>query len=77
MHAVSAQFETEDPAEKVADFYKAKLPNAQHASAGDRYSIVSHEKDNIVTIKIEPSDGKTVIKVASVSGKGVTGSSND
>jgi zinc-ribbon domain len=77
MHAVSAQFETDDPPDKVADFYQSKFPNAQHASAGDRYSIVSSEKANIVTIHIESSGGKTLIKVANVSGKGVTGSSND
>jgi zinc-ribbon domain len=77
MHAVSAQFETDDPPDKVADFYKAKLPNAQHASAGDRYSIISTEKNNIITIKIESSDGKTLIHVANVSGKGVTGASSD
>jgi len=45
-------------------------------NAGDRYSIVPNEKDNLITIKIEPRDGKTVIKVASVTGKGVTGSND-
>jgi hypothetical protein len=77
MHTVAAEFESDDPVEKVADFYKAKLPNAQHASAGDRYSIISTEKNNIITIKIESSDGKTLIHVANVSGKGVTGASSD
>jgi len=76
MHTVAAEFETDDPAEKVADFYKEKLPNAQYSSAGDRYSIVSNEKDNLVTIQIEARDGKTAIKVASVTGKGVTGSND-
>jgi len=28
MHATSAQFETDHPPDKVAEFYKAKLPNA-------------------------------------------------
>lgn len=77
VHTMAAQFETDDPPDKVADFYKAKLPNAQHASAGERYSIISTEKNDILTIKIEPSDGKTLIKVANVSGKSVTGNSND
>ena len=78
MHTVAAEFETDDSPDKVADFYKAKLPNAQHASAsGDSYSIVATEKDNIVTIKIEPSAGKTLIHVANVSGKGITGNSSD
>lgn len=76
MHTVAAEFETDDPADKVADFYKGKLPNA-NLSEGDHYSIVSTGNNNLVTTKIEPHEGKTLIKVANVGGKGVAGSSND
>jgi zinc-ribbon domain len=78
MHAVAAEFESDDPADKVADFYKSRLPRTNiNVSGGDHYSIVSNDKNKLVTIKIEPHDGKTLIKVANVSGKGFTGSSND
>lgn len=78
MHTVAAEFETDDPADKVADFYKGKLPNANlNVSEGDHYDIVSTGSNNLVTIKIEPHEGKTLIKVANVRGKDVGGSSND
>jgi hypothetical protein len=78
MHTVAAEFETDDPLEKVADFYRSKFPNANVTSSGkDQCSIVSTEKENLVTINIEAQGGKTLIHVANVSGKGVTGSSSD
>jgi len=78
MHTVAAEFETDDPVEKVADFYKSKFPNANVTSSGqDHYSIVSTEKKNLVTINIEAQGGKTLIHVANVSGKGITGNSSD
>jgi hypothetical protein len=77
MHTVAAEFETNDSPDKVADFYKSKLPNATvNVSSEDHYSIVSTEKNNLVTIKIEPHGDGTWIKVANVSGKGVGGSSD-
>jgi len=76
MHTVAAQFETDDSADKVAAFYQSKLPNAQvSAHDSDRYGIVATNNNNLLTISIEPQDGKTLIKISSVSGKGVGGSS--
>jgi len=78
MHTVSAQFETTDSADKVGEFYKSKYPNA-NVSVGDQghYTIVSTDQKNLITINIEPSDGKTLIHIASVSGKHVgTGASD-
>lgn len=79
MHSVAAQFETDDPPEKVAEFYKAQFPNANVAvSDENHYAIVSTADKNIITINIEPEDGKTTIHIANVSGKGAgeSGSSN-
>jgi hypothetical protein len=77
MHTVAAEFETNDPPDKVADFYKSKLPNATVSVSGeDHCSIVSTEKNNLVTINIEPHGAGTWIKVANISGKGVGGSSD-
>ena len=77
LHTVAAEFETSDSPDKVADFYKSKFPNANLVSAeGDHYSIVSTDKKNMITISIEPQDGKTRIHIANVSGKPAGDSSN-
>jgi hypothetical protein len=74
MHTVEAEFESDDPAEKVSAFYSSKFPNANVTTKDqNRYTIVSTDKNNLITINIEPEDGKTRIKIASVSGKNVTG----
>ena len=78
MHTVAAEFETGDSPDKVAEFYKSKFPNANFVNAeGDHYSIVSTDKKNIITINIEPQDGKTRIHVASVSGQPAGGNSSN
>jgi hypothetical protein len=77
LHSVAAEFETSDTPDKVADFYKSKLPSANLVSAeGDHYSIISTDKKNMITISIEPQDGKTRIHIANVSGKPAGDSSN-
>ena len=78
VHTVAAEFESDDPASKVADFYKAKFPDANvNVSDQDHYTIVSTNKKNLITINIEPQDGKTRINIASVGGKDITGNSSD
>lgn len=78
VHTVAAQFETDDPASKVADFYKAKFPDANvNVSNQDHYTIVSTNNKNLITINIEPQGAKTLISVANVGGKDVTGHSSD
>jgi zinc-ribbon domain len=77
MHTVQAEFESDDSADKVMAFYAARFPNANVTKKNhNHYSIVSTDKNNLVTITIEPGDGKTRIKIATVSGKNVTGSSS-
>jgi hypothetical protein len=66
IHTVSAQFETDDPPDKVAEFYKSRLPNAQFSSQGEHYSIVATENKTVTTISIFPQDGKTLIAIANV-----------
>jgi len=71
-HTVAANFESDDPPEKVAEFYKAKFPNAKVSSREDNnYSIISSEGNHVVTIHIEPEGDKTVIHIASVKGNAV------
>jgi len=70
MKTAGAEFETSDAPEKVAEFYKQKFPGAMVSTQGDdQYSIVSNEKNRVVTINIESQDGKTRINIANVTGK--------
>jgi hypothetical protein len=71
-HTVAANFESDDPPDKVAEFYKSKFPNAKFSTREDNnYSIISSEGNRIVTIHIEPQGDKTMIHIASVNGKAV------
>lgn len=70
-HNVAAEFVTDDPPAKVADFYNKKFPRATVSqSEGDHYAIVSMGDKGMITIGIEPEEGKTHIKIATVTGKG-------
>jgi hypothetical protein len=74
MHTIAAEFETDDPPERVADFYKKRLPHANIAVSDEKqYTIISHDKKNMFTINIEPQDGKTLIHIANISGNAVAG----
>jgi len=70
MHTVTAEFESDDPADKIAAFYKSKLPAANfNGSDQDHYSIVSTDNKNLITINVEAQDGKTHIHITCLSGK--------
>ncbi len=77
MHTVTAEFESDDPPEKVMAFYTSRFPSANVATKDqNRYTIVSTDKKNLITINIEPQGSKTRITVANVSGKNLTGDSS-
>ena len=77
MHTASADFETSDPVSTVAEFYKSKVPNANVVSStGDHYAIISTDKKNMLTINIEPKNGRTRIHISKISGKMVGGDSD-
>jgi hypothetical protein len=78
MHTAAADFETSDPPNAVADFYKSKVLGANVISSEtDHYAIISTDKKNMLTINIEPKEGKTRIHIARVSGKLVDGGDSD
>jgi flagellar basal body-associated protein FliL len=78
MHTASADFETSDPVTTVGEFYKSKVPDANVVSStGDRYTIISTDKKNMLSINIEPKNGRTRIHISRVSGKGVGGGDSD
>jgi hypothetical protein len=78
MHTAAADFESSDPVSAVAEFYKSKVPNANVVSStGDHYAIISTDKKNMLTINIEPKNGRTRIHIAKISGKLVGGGDSD
>ena len=78
MHTAAADFESSDPASAVAEFYKSKVPNANVVSStGDHYAIISTDKKNMLTINIEPKNGRTRIHIAKISGKLIGGDSEN
>jgi len=67
MHTATAVLETSDSPEKVAAFYKSKLPNTTYSSnQGDHYSMMVGSKDDMTTINIENRGDKTVIQISRV-----------
>jgi hypothetical protein len=78
MHTVAVNLQSDDPPEKVAEFYKSQLPHATVNVSDDKhYTIVSTHNKNLVTVNIGPEDGKTVINIASVSGKAAAGAESN
>jgi hypothetical protein len=77
MHTVSAEFETDDSAQKVLAFYSPQFPNATVTTKDqDRFTLVSTDNKNIVTIHVEPRDGKTRIVIANVTGNNLNGNNS-
>ncbi len=77
MHTVEAEFESDDSPEKVLVFYSSRVPNGNVTTKDqNHYTIVSTDKKNIITIRIDPEDGKTRIAIATVSGKNMIGDSS-
>jgi hypothetical protein len=67
VRTVSLHFETTDSADKVCSFYKPKFPNAMVMSTqSDQCTIISNDKNNMVTITAKEENGKTQIVVANV-----------
>ncbi len=78
MHTVTVNLQTDDPPEKVAEFYKSQLPHANVNVSDDKhYTIVSTHNKNLITVNIGPEDGKTVINIASVSGNAAAGAESN
>ena len=69
MKTASAIFETNDPPDQVASFYREKFPNAIANTADQSgYSIVSNQNGHMVSIHIQARGGATRIEIANVSG---------
>ena len=76
MHTVTAEFETSDSADQVAQFYRSKFPNATVTSANQGHTtIVSPASGSVVTITIDSEGSATRVQISNVSGKGIPGGS--
>ena len=70
IHTVTANFESNDPLDKVCNFYKEKFPGARVTSAEQNHcTIVSSDQGNSVTINIESSGDVTRLQIAAVTKK--------
>lgn len=67
MKTATIRFESDDSADKVADFYKKKFPNANVTqSNGDHYAIVQTNQSGALTISITPGNGATQINITNI-----------
>lgn len=65
MKTMGANFESDDPPSKVAEFYKERFPQAQITENGnDHYSIVTGGEQGMTTIAINSAGSKTHIAIA-------------
>jgi hypothetical protein len=70
VHTVTANFESSDPLDKVASFYKSKFPNAVVTTSDEGHcTIVSNDPKNLVTINIEADGDRTKIQISNVTRK--------
>ena len=76
INTAGVEFESDDPPQKVYEFYKSRYPKAMvNEKEGDQYSIIATSENGMTTIEIEPKDGKTHINFAVVGG--VKGTSSE
>ncbi len=69
INTAGVEFESDDPPQKVYEFYKSHYPKAMiNEKEGDQYSIVATSDNGMTTIEIQPKDGKTHINFAVVGG---------
>src|SRR3954463_14024442 len=64
--AGSAMFETSDPVDQVAAFYKEQYPRAVHSENNGMHSFSVNLKDKVVVITLQPQGSKTSITLAQV-----------
>ena len=71
MHTVTGIFETDDPIDKVSDFYRNKYPNAMYSVKGSEHSIITGDQGSMLTIHVQEQGGNTKITIVNMAGKGI------
>ncbi len=70
LRTVTANFESNDPLDKVCDFYRSKFPSASvNTSDQNHCTVVSGDKANTVTINADSTGSGTKFQIASVNKK--------
>src|SRR5215831_14054656 len=70
LHSVNAEFESDDPVDKVCSFYRSKFPNATVNTSDEHHcTIVSALPPNVITINVEPNGDGSRFQVGSVAKK--------
>jgi len=70
LHTVSANFATNDPLDKVCDFYRSQFPSASvNTSDQNHCTVVSGDKTNTVTVNAESTGNGTKFQIATVNKK--------
>ena len=70
IHNVTVSMESDDPIDKVTNFYKSKFPNAMvTASDSNQSTIVSNDRKSLITININADGNRTKILITNISGK--------
>ena len=72
MHTATVMFESDDPPEKVEEFYRKQFPKAtvtsQRGDSGTHIALMIGNHDKWTTITIEGQEGGSKIVIASVNG---------
>lgn len=71
MHTVTGIFETNDPVEKVVEFYRGQYPKGVYSASDHDHTLVSGDKGLMVTIHMQDEGSGTKITIVNVAGKGV------
>lgn len=70
MHSATVMFESDDPPEKVEEFYRKQFPKAtvtsQRGDSGTHIALMIGDHDKWTTITIEGQEGGSKIVIASV-----------
>jgi hypothetical protein len=67
IRTTTANFESSDPPDKVCGFYQSKFPRSRvSTSDGNRCTIVSDERGNMVTINVESNGDGSRLQITSV-----------
>jgi zinc-ribbon domain len=70
IRTVSVTMESDDSADKVAEFYRSKFPNAMvNSSESGQSTIVANRNNSLITINIESEGNKTKILITNVAGR--------
>ncbi len=70
MHSVTGIFETGDPVEKVASFYREEYPRGIYTATEREHNLIVNENNSMITIHIKEEGNNTRITIVNLIGRG-------